>query len=86
LTSFYERFNQLKQDLTSYHGENQINKLLNLCTPSSDSSYSAAPLQPTLLPTLLPLFRSTTTTLRLLQINTFIGFRHGARYQMFSDW
>ena len=76
-TTFQQRFLQIKQQLSSFKGKSRARTLLNLCQIESDPT----PNHP--LPILAPL---PSTQLRLVQLNTFVGFQEKIRLQWFNSW
>ena len=76
-TTFQQRFLQIKQQLSSFKGKSRARTLLNLCQIESDPT----PNHP--LPILAPL---PSTQLRLIQLNTFVGFQEKIRLQWFNSW
>ena len=76
-TTFQQRFLQIKQQLSSFKGKSRARTLLNLCQIESDPT----PNHP--LPILAPL---PSTQLRLIQLNTFVGFQEDIRLQWFNSW
>ena len=80
--AFYIRFQHMKKQLSSFHGTSggsRAKQILNLCTATATSFDHP--------PAILPRLLSTSSSkLRLVQLNTFIGFQAEIRQTFFNSW
>jgi hypothetical protein len=76
---FYQRFEKLKKELTTYRGGSRARSILNLCE-TEDRAGGMQLLTP------LPTLPSVKNGIRFIQMNTFLGFRESVRLQWFGNW